>query len=187
MNVGVIPKTFEQLYGQPCWGLHDDSQLNLSINFGQPSLDIREPFQTSSNSEIVRRMAARRCVTVRGEWWLWFHSSYWRISSQNQRLATSSSSDKQIDRAMRHLDGQKLISAQVHPKTGATRFVFDLGGVLECRRFERDSDRELWNLYKPSGYVLCVYGNGTFTHQRGTTARQAAHHRRISDGRTIPS
>lgn len=187
MNSGVVAKTFEQLNSHPCWGLNYDSQLGLSINFGQPSLDIREPFQTNSTSESARRIAARRCVTVRGEWWLWFHYCYWRISSQNQRLATGSSSDKQIDRAIRHLDGQKLISAQVHPETGATYFEFDLGGVLECRRIERDSHDELWNLYKPNGYVLCVYGNGTFTHQRGTTKLHAAYHRRISDGCTIPS
>ena len=56
----------------------------------------------------------------------------------------------------------------VEPETGATRFVFDLGCVLHCRRFERDTDAELWMLYKPSGYVLSVHGNGTFSHQRGS-------------------
>ena len=27
---------------------------------------------------------------------------------------------------------------------------------------------ELWMLYKPNGYVLSVFGNGTFSHQRAS-------------------
>jgi len=69
---------------------------------------------------------------------------------------------------MAQLAGQELVSVAVEPETGATRFVFDLGCVLHCRRFKRDTDDELWMLYKPSGYVLSVHGNGTFSHQRGT-------------------
>jgi hypothetical protein len=136
------------------------------MNFGTPSLHIREPFITNEKSEIVRRMAARRCVTVRGEWWLWVNCCYWRLSSQGSELATGSSSLKRIERAVAELSGQALVSIGVRPTTGATRFGFDLGCVLECRRFERNSDAELWMLYKPRGYVLSVNGNGTFSHQR---------------------
>ena len=60
------------------------------------------------------------------------------------------------------------MSIVVEPETGATHFAFDLGCVLHCRRVERDTDAELWMLYKPSGYVLSVHGNGTFSHQRTT-------------------
>ena len=90
------------------------------------------------------------------------------MTSDNRELATGSSSIRRIERATAQLAGQELVSVAVQPEMGATRFVFDLGCVLHCRRFERDTDAELWTLYKPSGYVLSVHGNGTFSHHRGT-------------------
>jgi hypothetical protein len=142
------------------------------MNFGKPSIRVREPFNTNSKSKAVQRMAARRSVTVRGEWWLWIYCCYWRLTSDSLELATGSSSSRRIDRATAQLEGQELISVEVEPDTSATRFLFDLGCVLHCRRFERDTDSELWTLYKPSGYVLSVHGNGTFSHQRGTEVKK---------------
>jgi hypothetical protein len=71
MSERVISHTFQRFYGHPCWGLNYDSRPNLSMNFGKPSLNIREAFQTNAKTEFARRVAAGRCVTVRGEWWLW--------------------------------------------------------------------------------------------------------------------
>jgi len=170
MNTRVIEKAFQPLYGQSCWGLNYERQLNLSMNFGKPSLDVREPFKTDSKSEIAQRIAASRRVTVHGEWWLWITRCWWRLTSDDLGVTTDSCSLRRIERATRQLDGQKLVSVGVVPQTGATSFVFDLGCVLHCRRFERDDDAELWILYKPSGYVLSVHGNGTFCHQRSTKA-----------------
>jgi hypothetical protein len=166
----IIAKSFEPLYGQPCWGLHYLRLLNLSMNFGKPSLDVREPYHTKSKDEVLQRLAARRNVTVRGEWWLWIYCCHWRLTLDGVALATSSSSLRRIQRAMAQLEGQELVSVVVEPDTGATRFTFDLGGVLHCRRFGRESEEELWTLYKRNRYVLSVCGNGTFSHGRGTDA-----------------
>jgi hypothetical protein len=167
MTRQILETSLRSLYGKPCWGVRHDRQLNLSMNFGTPLLDIREPYVTNFASETAKGVASRRNVTIRGEWWLWIYCSYWRLTSDERRLATGSSSARQIERAIKELDGQKLVSAVVNPETGATRFVFDLGCVLDCRRFERNSDKELWMLYKPSGYVLSVHGNGAVSHERG--------------------
>ena len=172
MNRKSIDRSFQPLYGHPCSGLHYDRNLNLSMNFGKPSLHVREPFSTDSKSESVRRLAARRRITVRGEWWLWIYCCYWRLSSGDQELATGSSSFRRIEQANAQLEGQQLVSVAVAPETGATRFAFDLGCVLHCRRFERDTDAELWMLYKPRGHVLSVHGNGTFSHQRATEVKK---------------
>jgi hypothetical protein len=168
MNLKFIKRSFQPVYGQPCWGLNYDRCLNLSMNFGKPSLCVREPCNTNSKSEVVQRLAAQRLVTVRGKWWLWIYYCSWRLTSDGLPLATSSSSLKRIERATAKLAGQALVSVEVEPETSATRFCFDLGCVLHCRRFEEDTDAELWMLYKPSGYVLSVHGNGTFSHQRAT-------------------
>lgn len=146
MSRKTIDMSFQSLSGNPCWGLHYDRTLNLSLNFGKPSLRVREPFSTDSMSEVVRRMASRRLVTVRGEWKLWIYCCYWRLTSDDLKLASGSSSLRQIERGIMQLDGQKLVSVAVEPETGATRFTFDLGCVLHCRRFERNTDDELWTL-----------------------------------------
>jgi hypothetical protein len=138
------------------------------MNFGSPSLDIREPLNTNAMSVVALRISTGRRVTVRGQWWLWIYHCYWRLSGNDLPAVTDSSSLRRIERATKHLDGQKLVSVAVEPDTGATRFVFDLGSILHCRRCERDSSDELWMLYKPNGYVLSVLGNGTFSHQRST-------------------
>lgn len=175
MNRKVIERSFQPLYGHSCWGIRYDRMLNLSMSFGEPSLHVREPFRSDSTSEVAQRIASRRLVTVRGEWWLWIYSCYWRLTSDDRQLATGSSSLRRIEQAIAQLDGQQLVSATVEPETGATRFDFDLGCVLHCRRFARDNDAELWTLYKPSGYVLSVYGNGDFSHGRSSeVAKQAS-------------
>ncbi|MBI3407003.1 MAG: hypothetical protein HY040_01420 [Planctomycetes bacterium] len=172
MNAKVFERTFQPLFGQPCWGLDFTRILSLSMNFGKPSLRIREPYTTTSKSEAVQLLAQRRRVTVRGEWWLSIYCCYWRLSLDNLPLATGSSSFRRIRLAMAQLTEQHLISVRVEPVSGATLFAFDLGCVLECRRFDRDSDAEVWMLYKPNGYVLSVHGNGCFRHQRGNDAEK---------------
>jgi hypothetical protein len=69
---------------------------------------------------------------------------------------------------MARLSGQRLEEIRVNPIHGATEFLFDLGAILEVRRFE-ESDADIWTLYQPNGYVLGVKGNGTFTYAIGTT------------------
>ena len=81
----VIASSFQALYGHSCWGLDFKHSL-LSLNFGKPSLRVREPFKTNSKYEAVRRIAARRSVTVRGEWWLWMYCCYWRLASEGHPL-----------------------------------------------------------------------------------------------------
>lgn len=162
----TVEKWFRRLYGHPCWGLEWSRQMNFSINFGKPSLKVREPYVTRSQFQVVQDLSSRRLVTVRGEWWLWLWCCHWQLSMNTDILATGSSSIRRIEKGMSQLSGQKLVSLSVNERTGFTRFDFDLGCHLHCRRFERDSKDELWTLYRPSGYVLSVHGNGTFCHQR---------------------
>jgi 16S rRNA U516 pseudouridylate synthase RsuA-like enzyme len=73
-----------------------------------------------------------------------------------------------MNMAMQRLSGQKLINVHINTLTGATSFDFDLGGNLKVRRFESDSNEELWLLYKPKGYVLTVRGDGHYSHALGS-------------------
>src|SRR5204863_2501199 len=103
-------------------------------------------------------------------WWLWVFCSYWRLNSAGMDSVTGSCSIKKIQKVIAQLSGQKVIAVTINPETGATRFAFDLGCLLDCRRFEPD-DADLWTLYKPSGYTLSVHGDGTVSHQPGSQSR----------------
>lgn len=172
MKASIIGKSFEPIFGQPCWGLNHERYLNLSLNFGTPSLRVREPLPNHSKSAALSQLAARRLVTVRGEWWLWLWCCHWQLSQNGERLATGSSSPRRIDQSLKILAGQRLISADVRSNTGKTRFAFDLGACLECRRFDQKREESLWSLYKPKGYVLSVWNNGRFSHDRGSTHQE---------------
>ncbi len=173
--MSIVDRTFDKLIGLHCWGVEYDSQLNISLSFGKPVLYIREPPESKSESQ----RSKRRTVRVKGEWWLWIFCSYWKISFDGKKAAGSSSGWRQIMIAIGRLNGQILKSVSVNPKSGATRFEFDLGGVLEVRRFERDSSDVLWMLYKPNGYVLAVRGDGQFTHEKRSRIPEKLKPRRI--------
>ena len=71
---------------------------------------------------------------------------------------------------MNRLSGQRLLDIRINANNGSTEFKFDLGATLHVRRFERD-DADMWTLYKPSGYVVAVRGDGTYTHAKGNTQK----------------
>ena len=102
--------------------------------------------------------------------WLWITNAFWKLSLRDGPSVTGTMSSQRIARALVYLDGQKLKSVLVRPSTGATRLAFDLGAVLEVRRFQKDHHDDLWILYKPNGYSLAVNGQGSVNHSRGSTA-----------------
>lgn len=164
-----IEEITRALRGQLCWGVTWDSQLNMSMSFGEPNLRIiREPHVSKSNSPRLRELAAYRMVKVSGKWWLWIFCAHWRLKVSDSLTATSRSSHRKKKIAMARLDGQRLADIRVNPMDGTTEFTFDLGATLRTRRFEKD-DSDIWTLYNPNGFVLGVRGDGTFTYERGTT------------------
>jgi hypothetical protein len=168
-SLDPFTKANSDLRNQICWDVDDDTQLGLSMQIGQPHLEIREPYATKARTESVRRMATCRSVHICGEWFLWVTHAYWRVIREGVALASSSSSLRAIKRALCwDLDGQRFVDLQVNPSTGFTRFHFDLQTVLEVRRFDRQCEYEIWMLYKPNGWVLSVFGDGTYLHAPGS-------------------
>jgi hypothetical protein len=153
---------FQRVLGLPCWGVHY-GYLNLSMNFGKPSLKIAEPKTVlPTRSQRVRELFARRRVTVRGQWWLWLQSCWWKLTAFDE-TATRTSSNRRIDKVTADLDGQKLTGIEICERTGLTRFTFDLGDILECRRWDMKELAEVWNLYQPNGRVLVVWNDGSLS------------------------
>jgi hypothetical protein len=154
---------FRPLHRLPCWGVHWEPQLNLSMNFGAPRLTVREPKKSTARSVRVRLQLSHRLVTVRGQWWLWLFWSRWTLSVQGLPSVRSTSSALRIREALRLLDGQRLVKTVISPADGRTRFEFDLGAILDVRELDRSTDTDIWSLYKPDRRVLSVRGDGFFS------------------------
>lgn len=174
MTAEPVIAVFERLQGEICWGFQYSTQLNLSVSFGPPQMRIREPFAVTSELEVVQRIARKRNVTIKGAWWLWLHSSFWRIELDGKVAASYASSRKKRDETFLALEGQRLTSTTINSRTGRTRFHFDLGGVLDCRRYSQQEEAPLWTLYEPEGNVLSVFSDGTYAHHPGNLATDKA-------------
>jgi hypothetical protein len=169
----VIEKTVEQvfypLYGLPCWNAKSGYSGSLTMEFGNPFLQIREPrLSRDSLTPDTPEYWAHRLVTVRGQWHLWIHSCAWQVFTGQKRVGHSNlsgSSKRPIDRAAHELDGQKLVHIEVGPQGKTTVFEFDLGSRLESKPYNQTSDQ--WLLYEPSGYVFSLRGDGYYSHNPG--------------------
>jgi len=172
-----IVKCFTNMIGQYCWGLYC-GQFGLSFNVGDPSLVIN----CCKNDPVLDRKVRWRCYPV-GKWNFRITHAYWKLivlsSDGNEQLAaTSSSTLKQQNKVCMLITGQKLTSVEINNKNGKTALRFDLGAVLNIRRWEASSN-DLWSLSQPNGYFLEVNGDGTYSHVpgSGTDNRPAIHNR----------
>ena len=145
-----------ELVGQYCWGVSWDSQLNLSMQFGEPLLHVHQ------------HKPAKRYAEPKGRWWLWVYLAHWRVSFPDGRAITGTSPDAKRALGLFRLEGQALINAQVDGATARTRLGFDLGGLLEIRRISARDPEELWLLYRPRQYILTARGDGMYSHGPGT-------------------
>ena len=168
--MNIVESKFEELYGIPCWKVKWDGNLNLSMNFGQPYLHVREPKEVRSRYKKVSDSFKYRHVTIRGEWFFWVLSCYWKLSIRDFDEVTSATSYKRKNIALARLDGQKLTRVSVNPETSATQMEFDLGARLSIRRMGLESDGDIWSLYKPNGYVVSVRADGEYFDDPGDTA-----------------
>jgi hypothetical protein len=158
-----IERVVRRLYGKPCWGVKPGFGSFLTLEFGKPNLEVREPVVASkAASERVRQALARRRVQVHGEWHLWIYCCHWEVLSGNKRVGDSSSKTK-IRRAAEFLNGQKLIGFAVSPGNVNCVFDFDLGASLKTRPYDKDGEQ--WLLYGPSHKVLTLRADGFYTYQ----------------------
>jgi hypothetical protein len=158
-------ETFAKLYGLPCWGVEPGYGLSLTLEFGDPHLEIREPRPPQAHwSRRFRAMMARRRVFVHGEWHLWLWDCDWAVFLDGRRVGDCSGL-RRVRRAAEVLDGQALVSAEVRARGCRTTFGFDLGGRLETRPLNRRGEQ--WLLYTPSGKVLTLRSDKQYQFARG--------------------
>lgn len=160
--------TFARIIGLPAWSVRRGYGTFLTMEFGQPSLVIREPMNSSQPSDkLAREREVRRLVSVQGQWHLWLYCSTWRVFDQVRGLIGDSSSRLSIDMAAKYLDGQALQRAQLVRRPFKTVLEFDLGASLEIVPYSRQD--ELWMLYEPEGSVLTVRADRKYSYELGSS------------------
>jgi hypothetical protein len=163
MSLTIFDQVFGPLYGMPCWNVKKGYASFLTLEFGQPHLEIREPVQDiRAKSAKVRRNLSVRRVYVHGEWHLWVYACKWRVLAENVPVGYSSSSTRRIEQAANELDGQALREVVVNTRTAKTVFKFDIGVQLETKPYDKASEQ--WLLYEPSGYVFVWRADGKYAH-----------------------
>ncbi|MDB4743423.1 hypothetical protein OAF98_02965 [Planctomicrobium sp.] len=161
----IFESCFAPLLGLPCWQVKPGYGSCITMEFGEPHLEIREPkVFASDRSPKVREMFARRNVTVRGEWHLWIYCCDWSILNAKQ-IVGFSDDDASYCAATQFLDGQALTSVTVD-SLASTRFSFDLGGLLTTSPYD---DSEQWMLYNPDGNVLSLRADGSYSYHPSNT------------------
>ncbi|WP_160311402.1 hypothetical protein [Rhodopirellula islandica] len=143
----------------------------MTLEFGEPHLEIREPRDPKPEASAnVRDLLARRHVTIRGDWHLWVYCCSWSILNDGQPVGTSEDDDAGIDDAVRSLDGQALTAFSADSQANS-KFTFDLGGALSTSPY--DADSEQWMLYQPDGNVLSLRADGLYSYSLSTTKQDA--------------
>jgi hypothetical protein len=164
-----IETLLQPLLGLPCWQVQWERHTNLAMEFGTPSLEIREPHATAATSARVRELFSYRHVALRGAWMLWILHAYWRLQLRDGQIITGASSQRQRQHGLSRLDGQYLRTITIAPQTARTTFQFDLGAELTVRRW-RESDEDVWMVYTPDAYVLTIRSDGQWEYVSETQA-----------------
>lgn len=148
------------LLGRPAWQVRRGHGSFLTMEFGNPRLEVREPRHLAIDvSETVRRNFQRRRVTVVGEWHLWVQHCTWRLSVKNASVDSEEMNKDAVEAALAELDGQKLVKVRSND-SGAIALSFDLGGQLVIRAAEPPSDDDMVTLHDASGVVFAVRPQG---------------------------
>jgi hypothetical protein len=157
-----IEKVVGELYGEPCWNVKPGLGSFLTLEFGKPRLEFREPVITSKGASLrVREHLARRGVQIHGEWHLWIYCCNWEVSSGRKRIGDSSTKQK-VRLAAEFLNGQKLMRFSISTRKADCVFKFDLGATLKTRPY--DSESVQWLLFEPSCKVLSVRADGYYSY-----------------------
>lgn len=158
-----IERIVTKLYGKPCWGVRPGFGSFLTLEFGCPHLEVREPIIADTHvSAKVGKSLTRRGVYVHGDWHLWIYCCDWAVFS-GRSLIGDCSSKRRIRLAAEFLNGQKLTHFSISATKVRCVFRFDLGGILKTMPY--DSESEQWLLYDPSRKVLSVRADRRYKHE----------------------
>jgi hypothetical protein len=160
----ILQRVFSEIYGKPCWNVKPGHGSFLTLEFGKPHLEVREPIVAGKGAtRKVRMVLARRNVFVHGEWHLRVADCAWEVLS-NGRHVGNGSTKPSMRRAATFLDGQKLIRFSFISQGVGCIFEFDLGASLRTLPYDRKGEQ--WVLFTPKQKVLTLRADRRYQLQR---------------------
>lgn len=157
--------------GKPCWLVKHGHGSFVTMEFGEPQVEIREPEPGPVRIEGAPERSLRRLAQVHGDWQLWIYCCQWSLSLHGTQIAYDESGDLTMNRALGVLNGQILTGVQIEPGSQTT-FWFDLGCSLVTHPAPSGSygpePAEQWMWYTRSGPVMTIRGDGTYAISPGT-------------------
>jgi hypothetical protein len=167
--VSIFQKVFSEVYGHPCWNVKPGYGSFLTLEFGRPHLDVREPSIANKDASLrVRRLLAHRSVFVHGEWHLWIYCCAWEVLSNGKHIGNGSTK-LEMRRAAKVLDGQKLVQFSFAAKQVRCIFEFDLGATLQTEPYDRKGEQ--WMLHTPKKKVLTLRADRRYQYMRSDVPR----------------
>lgn len=165
----IFDALFKEIYGKPCWRVTPGHGSFLTLEFGDPHLEIREPMAPREDTpENVGEDLQSRRVFIHGDWHLWIYCCDWRVLRE-EKLVGDSSSDSRIQQAADYLNGQKLIHFSIRLPRIECAFGFDLGARLETRPYDRDSEQ--WLFFDQRTHkVLTLRADGRYSYHPSSQA-----------------
>ena len=157
-----IGGVFAPVIGRPCWNVRPGAGTAFMMEFGEPRLDIREPIASTSESDKVRTLLARRRIDIVGDWSLVIEFCRWQVYKNDVLVASSGADPVEIGVVVEALGGQRLLAASADGSAGTSHFEFDLGGVIETSRFDDDTAGD-WFVLTPEQMCLTYRGDGTYS------------------------
>ena len=145
------------IVGKPAWQVRRGSGSFLTLEFGEPHLEVREPrIPRGETSVRVRQNFQKRRITVVGHWHFWVQYSEWTVVTQNHESSSEDTDVEKIDSCLSELDGQILLEVVENKKAASCEFKFDLGGTLTIFPSAEFPDHDLWTIH-PIGSPVFAY------------------------------
>lgn len=166
-DVSGITTVFGPLLGRHVWQAKRGYGTFLTMEFGEPHIDIREPrTPNSAHSPRVRRMLARRLAVIRGDWHLFVQFANWTLTTAHGKAA-SDGSTKLWQPVLDDLSGQRLVGAE-SPARAQLALRFDLGATLDISPTD-DIENDVWTLHQWGGDIIgCTHTGDLRREARGS-------------------
>jgi hypothetical protein len=159
--VDPLAHAFDPIHGLPSWEVRRGHGSFVTLEFGEPSVEISDVQALPARIAGERLQVPRRSAYVHGEWHLWIYCCEWTLSWRDRQIAHSESSDLEMNRGLKVLNGQSLTAVTAGSPDGRSSFAFDLDCVLATRPSENAADDlEQWMFFQPSGDVLSLRADG---------------------------
>lgn len=150
---------FMPLIGRTAWQVKRGIGSFLTLEFGWPHLNIRQPRTSESDSNIVNAHFRRRRVTVTGDWHFWIQNCHWEVVTV-AGSANHNDCAADIDMQLIELDGQILCAIDKVASTNEIILAFDLNAFIKLRPTSELPDENQWGLYEFEGRIITCTNAG---------------------------